>query len=69
VDDALALLMLLHLPKEDVELLGITTAYGYTQVRECFEIKPILFAIALTLWCACGRACAVRVRFGVVRVR
>ncbi len=33
VDDALALLMLLHLPKEDVELLGITTTYGYTQVR------------------------------------
>ncbi|KAH3744592.1 purine nucleosidase [Pelomyxa schiedti] len=33
VDDSLALLALLHFPKEDVELLGITTVYGCTKLR------------------------------------
>ena len=33
IDDSLALLMLLHLPSEDYELLGITTVYGYTHLR------------------------------------
>lgn len=33
VDDALALLMLLHLPDDDYELLGVTTVYGYSHVR------------------------------------
>jgi len=33
VDDALALLLLLELPRDDVELLGITTVYGYSHVR------------------------------------
>lgn len=33
VDDALALLMLLHLPPEDVELLGVTTVYGHAPLR------------------------------------
>jgi hypothetical protein len=28
IDDSLALQFLLHLPKEDYELLGITTTYG-----------------------------------------
>lgn len=33
IDDALALLMLLHFPQEDYELLGITTTYGHTHLR------------------------------------
>lgn len=33
IDDALALLLLLHLPEEDYELLGITTVYGYVGIR------------------------------------
>jgi purine nucleosidase len=33
VDDSLALLMLLHCPEADFELLGITTAYGHTYLR------------------------------------
>eukprot|EP01114_Cavostelium_apophysatum_P019209 TRINITY_DN6127_c0_g1_i2.p1 TRINITY_DN6127_c0_g1~~TRINITY_DN6127_c0_g1_i2.p1 ORF type:complete len:420 (-),score=57.91 TRINITY_DN6127_c0_g1_i2:975-2234(-) len=33
IDDSLALLMLLHLPKSDVEIIGITTAYGCSHLR------------------------------------
>ncbi len=33
IDDALALLMLLELPEDDVELVGLTTVYGYSHVR------------------------------------
>jgi purine nucleosidase len=33
VDDALALLLLLELPEDNVELLGVTTVYGYSHVR------------------------------------
>lgn len=33
IDDALALLMLLYLPEDDYELLGVTTVYGYSQLR------------------------------------
>ncbi|KAJ6235720.1 inosine-uridine preferring nucleoside hydrolase [Anaeramoeba flamelloides] len=33
IDDALALLLLLHLPAEDVKLLGVTTEYGWVGVR------------------------------------
>src|SRR5262249_34160612 len=33
IDDSLALLTALHLPPEDVELVGITTVYGYTLLR------------------------------------
>jgi len=33
IDDSLALLMLLHLPQENIELLGVTTTYGFTKVR------------------------------------
>ena len=33
VDDALALLLLLELCEKDVELLGVTTVYGYSHVR------------------------------------
>eukprot|EP01119_Soliformovum_irregulare_P013073 TRINITY_DN3451_c0_g1_i1.p1 TRINITY_DN3451_c0_g1~~TRINITY_DN3451_c0_g1_i1.p1 ORF type:complete len:360 (-),score=113.24 TRINITY_DN3451_c0_g1_i1:556-1635(-) len=33
VDDALALLFLLHLPKSEVELMGVTTVYGHTNLR------------------------------------
>jgi hypothetical protein len=63
VDDALALLMLLHLPKEDVELLGITTTYGYTQVH-CVAGWDRTSSFGLCahpshMWCACGRACAM----------
>lgn len=41
IDDSLALLLLLHLPKEDYELLGITTVYGYVGVRSGV-VKKIL---------------------------
>lgn len=58
VDDALALLMLLHLPKEDVELLGITTTYGYTQVLECFD-QTNSFCHRTHI---CGARAVVRVR-------
>jgi inosine-uridine nucleoside N-ribohydrolase len=33
IDDALALLMLLDIPKSDCQLLGITTVYGYSHLR------------------------------------
>ncbi|KAJ4456316.1 putative nucleoside hydrolase [Paratrimastix pyriformis] len=33
VDDALALLLLMHLPQSDYELLGITTVYGCSELR------------------------------------
>lgn len=33
IDDALALLMLLHTPNNDYRLLGITTVYGFSHVR------------------------------------
>jgi purine nucleosidase len=33
VDDALALLLLLHLPAQDLELLGVTTVYGHSHLR------------------------------------
>ncbi|KAH3761349.1 purine nucleosidase [Pelomyxa schiedti] len=33
IDDSLALLFLLHLPVDDVKILGITTVYGHTRVR------------------------------------
>jgi inosine-uridine nucleoside N-ribohydrolase len=33
IDDSLALLMLLNIPKSDYQLLGITTVYGYSHLR------------------------------------
>eukprot|EP01128_Nolandella_sp_AFSM9_P007467 TRINITY_DN409_c0_g1_i1.p1 TRINITY_DN409_c0_g1~~TRINITY_DN409_c0_g1_i1.p1 ORF type:complete len:490 (-),score=86.35 TRINITY_DN409_c0_g1_i1:95-1522(-) len=33
IDDALALLLALRLPAEDMRLIGITTVYGYTNIR------------------------------------
>lgn len=33
VDDILALLMLLHLPDDDYELIGVTTVYGFSGIR------------------------------------
>jgi len=40
VDDSLALLMLLHLPQENIELLGVTTTYCFTKVCS----SPVLCA-------------------------
>jgi inosine-uridine nucleoside N-ribohydrolase len=33
IDDSLALLAALHLPKNDIEILGITTVYGWVDIR------------------------------------
>src|SRR5690606_9636959 len=41
IDDALALLMLLHLPEDDYELIGVTTAYGFTGIRAAVAKKII----------------------------
>lgn len=42
IDDALALLMLLHLPRDDYELLGITTTYGFTHIRAAIADKIVM---------------------------
>lgn len=54
VDDALALLMLLHLPKEDYELLGITTVYGYTELRYYYLLLLVIIQTC------CNRAAIAR---------
>jgi purine nucleosidase len=41
IDDSLALLLLLHLPKEKYELLGITTVYGFSNIRAAVTQKII----------------------------
>lgn len=41
IDDALALLAALHLPKEDLQMLAITTTYGWTNIRASVAQKII----------------------------
>ncbi|KAL9649785.1 hypothetical protein ABK040_009599 [Willaertia magna] len=41
IDDALALLSLLHLPKESVNIIGVTTVYGFVELRSEISRKII----------------------------
>jgi hypothetical protein len=52
VDDALALLTLLHLPTQDVDVLGIITTYGHVKLRS---------AVAAAILASTGRRSTVRI--------